>query len=186
MFCNIANLCFQMRTTAPFKKTSNVVKIRHTSFTELNFVARTGHLATDKYDDQRPCDFRLVLYATMPERCVVYGCNATTVPHKISLFNFPFQTACKRRWVKFVKRTRKWAGPSLRSKICSQHFEKGSFENWTSFSSEFSRRLLIKSDVVPTIYPEGTCKTLLNKSSDTRPTRTTVRKRLVRTVGKYV
>lgn len=63
-------------------------------------------------------------------------------------------------WKRFVRRTKKkWKGRTKNAYICSDHFNPDCFENWFSFDMKCSARLVLKPGSVPTIYPDGTCKT---------------------------
>ena len=97
----------------------------------------------------------------MVQQCVVYGCSQT-VSHLINLHEFPKSSGEPQRhelWVKFVQRTRQWSGPSARSVICSQHFQKDCFENLLKVEMGFSKILRLCETAVPTIYNVGTSAT---------------------------
>ena len=65
-------------------------------------------------------------YLNMPKRCVAAGCN-NTVDNGVSVYTFPKDEVLK--WTDQVKRTRDcWAGPTVNSVLCSEHFTEDSFE----------------------------------------------------------
>lgn len=117
----------------------------------------------------------------MVNRCVVYGCG-NEPKEKVTLHEFPSAARdqkLREKWKSFVCRTRKhWAGPTTNSHICSVHFADDSFENKLRMDMGMAKKLVLKRGAKPTIYPEGTCRTLATTTS-THGTSSAVRKREV-------
>ena len=93
-------------------------------------------------------------YLNMPKRCVAAGCN-NTVDNGVSVYTFPKDEALKKKWTDQVKRTRDyWAGATVNSVLCSDHFTEDSFEESYNLHKSFGlkkyRRL--KKGAVPTIF----------------------------------
>ena len=109
----------------------------------------------------------------MPCRCAVGGCN--NVPDremKISVLKFPPAKGRQRSlWTNFVNNTRygrdsnTWK-PTNYSYICSAHFEKDCFKNWSKFVMGYAQHLYLKKGALPTIKsPESTS----TSSAEDRP-----------------
>ena len=107
----------------------------------------------------------------MVNRCVVFGCG-NEPSRGISLHEFPKTNTRRSTWKRFVDRTRKnWDGPTNVSAICSAHFEDGCFLNKTQYDMGFAKKLELRDDATPTIYPTGTCRTQA-KGAASEPLRT--------------
>ena len=88
----------------------------------------------------------------MVKHCVVYGCNNSPAVG-ITLHEFPKEVYRCRQWVRFVQRTRKWESKPHTSHICSKHFAKEAISNYLQVEMGVAKRILLKEDAVPTIYP---------------------------------
>ena len=91
----------------------------------------------------------------MPNRCVAFGCNNTSSVAGVSVFKFPKEESLKRKWIKQVKRTRdKWAGPTVCSVVCSNHFTDDCFNDDCELHESFGLRRVrrLKDSAVPTIF----------------------------------
>jgi hypothetical protein len=68
----------------------------------------------------------------MVNKCVLYGCSATSDQLKgFSVHSFPKEPHIRRQWVRFVQTTRAdFVAPKAKSSavICSQHFTVDSYE----------------------------------------------------------
>ncbi|XP_022253225.1 zinc finger protein 436-like isoform X2 [Limulus polyphemus] len=95
-------------------------------------------------------------HTTMVFRCVVYGCGNIPKEKEISLHEFPPKSDRKRHiaWTKFVSRTRdKWSSTES-CHVCSGHFLESDFENKLQFDMGFAKKLVLKKDAVPCVYPK--------------------------------
>ena len=108
----------------------------------------------------------------MGKNCVVYGCNVTSANKKgistqgISTHSFPKDPNVRRKWVNFVKKTRKnFSQPTEHQVICAQHFASDAFaDQYTAplFQRELGYRpkRKLKSDAEPTLMTEETAAAL--------------------------
>ncbi|MGH0167932.1 UNVERIFIED_CONTAM: hypothetical protein FKN15_071209 [Acipenser sinensis] len=100
----------------------------------------------------------------MVNSCVIYGCSNTLV----SLHEFPKKPVQCRQWVKFMRRTRDWDAKPNSSCICSTHFTEDSFINVMMFKMGAVKKVKLNKDAVPSIYLDGTCRTVASSSSKKR------------------
>ena len=95
----------------------------------------------------------------MVQRCVIFGCgNQSTTG--VALHEFPSSKAEREQWRRFVCRTRsQWDGPTKYSVVCSRHFLETQFDNLMAYQMGMAKKLRLKKTAVPTVYPDGTCRT---------------------------
>lgn len=88
------------------------------------------------------------------EFCAVIGCEFERLKGRTSLHYFPKEKRRKQLWVNFVGKNRKWSGASSKTCLCSHHFVKSDFENWTKFNLGYAAKLILKKNAIPSIYPQ--------------------------------
>ena len=101
----------------------------------------------------------------MPERCVAKHCS--NAPSKlISLHQFPKDKKTLTLWRKFVQVKRdKWR-ETPKSVLCSAHFERDAFKNYTMVEMGYTSKLFLLPGAIPTIHAEDPGQTC-NASKDT-------------------
>ncbi|KAI8119446.1 Transposable element P transposase [Lucilia cuprina] len=84
-------------------------------------------------------------------RCAVRNCNNNNKikPCAISFFSFPSDPKLLKQWRSFCGRG-KDMNPKT-SQICMEHFKSEDFENELQFKLGFTKRLILKSGVVPSV-----------------------------------
>ena len=90
----------------------------------------------------------------MGKKCIATGCSKKH-SDGVSLFLFPTDENLRHQWTKQVQRTRAcWQGPTVNSCLCSDHFTEDSFDpsSLTAAKLGMKRKLLLKSDAIPTIF----------------------------------
>ena len=115
-------------------------------------------------------------------RCVVYGCGNITVESEVSVHEFPPASSKLRgSWTRFVQRTRDRWHPTNTSYICSKHFTSDSYHNWMQYEMGLAKKLILKKEAIPTIYPDVTNMTrpppVTSSTVSSAPVRSVVRKR---------
>ncbi|KAG1926952.1 piggyBac transposable element-derived protein 4-like [Pimephales promelas] len=85
-------------------------------------------------------------------RCV-FGCG----PHG-TLFPFPKTPWLRSRWLGFLHCEE--GGITERSRMCSKHFTRECFKNWTEHEMGFVRYLSLTDNAVPSVYTVGTSQSL--------------------------
>ena len=108
--------------------------------------------------DQTLSGGEALAHASLGQACVA-GNWSNTHKDGFSLFQFPNNAELRKKWIEQVQRTRyMWNGPgSERSGVyCSPHFKKDYFETscLLAQSMGIKKKILLKPDAVPTIFPE--------------------------------
>ena len=117
-------------------------------------------------------------HCNMPEKCVAKFCSNT--PGKlISLHKFPEQEKYKRLWRNFVRTKRAEWTESAKSVLCSEHFSRECFTNYSAVSLGFQRKLFLCPDAVPTIHAKDTDKIVEEGDRQHKQIPASVRKRNV-------
>ncbi|XP_033629149.1 uncharacterized protein LOC117291511 isoform X2 [Asterias rubens] len=95
----------------------------------------------------------------MPTRCIAAGCGKTT-KDGVSLHLFPADPKYRQLWAANVrlKRTTEWSGPTSFSALCSEHFEPSCFESGMHHTFDMKRKVALKHDAIPTIFPASKSK----------------------------
>lgn len=115
----------------------------------------------------------------MPKACVAINCTNQT-RDGISLHEFPKDSHTANLWSQFICTKRKGWKRTKYSHICSDHFEKECFENYTQWEMKLSKKLLLKPDAVPTIHKSKDGKNDKRKNDNEMPP--SIRKRQVNLV----
>ena len=114
--------------------------------------------------------------ASMPNRCVAFGCSNTSGRDDISTYHFPKDPTLRKQWVMQVRRTRDhWKGPTSSSVICSHHFTADSFEISTKYCQSFNITMQrkLKQNAIPTIFKKPG-ETALDAQPESKKRRTAV------------
>lgn len=89
--------------------------------------------------------------ATNMADCAVLGCKPEPTA---SAHYLPRDPVLKERWMEFIYKHRLNKPPlSAGLRICSAHFSNDCFVNFFQKSMGFAKRLYLKPDAVPSIYP---------------------------------
>ncbi len=117
----------------------------------------------------------------------MFGCSAVAKDREVSLHRFPKEKGARQAWVRFVRRTRVWEGPTDSSTVCSQHFTPADFSNLTQFTMGFSKGLKLQPAAVPSVPPNVTSATAAAQPATARATaRPAARKRELHRVSNSV
>ncbi|XP_043113698.1 uncharacterized protein LOC122358031 [Puntigrus tetrazona] len=87
----------------------------------------------------------------MSRRCVL-GCGSPE-----TLFPFPKIPWLRARWLGFLHFEE--GGISERSRLCSKHFTRDCFKNWTQHEMGFVKYLSLTDTAVPSVYTVGSSQT---------------------------
>uniref|UniRef100_A0A9J8AK37 THAP domain-containing protein 1 n=1 Tax=Cyprinus carpio carpio TaxID=630221 RepID=A0A9J8AK37_CYPCA len=94
----------------------------------------------------------------MARRCI-FGCRTHG-----TLFPFPKIPSLRSRWLDFLHFEE--GGITEWSRMCSKHFTRECFINWTEYEMGFVRYLSLTDNAVPSVYTVGTSQSLTPVSSD--------------------
>lgn len=89
--------------------------------------------------------FIVPLFVRMGRRCSVVGCSSS-----VGLHWFPQDTKIKHQWLRVIGLGENTELPA-HAGVCKQHFARDSFANILEFELGFAKRLLLKSEAVPTL-----------------------------------
>lgn len=83
--------------------------------------------------------------------CAVFGCRPDP---RASIHYLPRNPVLKQKWLDFIYRHR-LSRPSnpVGIRICGSHFTNDCFVNFFQRSMGFAKKLILKADAVPSIYP---------------------------------
>uniref|UniRef100_A0A8C1C5I9 THAP domain-containing protein 1 n=1 Tax=Cyprinus carpio carpio TaxID=630221 RepID=A0A8C1C5I9_CYPCA len=93
----------------------------------------------------------------MARRCI-FGCRTHG-----TLFPFPKIPSLRSRWLDFLHFEE--GGITEWSRMCSKHFTRECFINWTEYEMGFVRYLSLTDNAVPSVYTVGTSQIMANKNS---------------------
>ena len=124
----------------------------------------------------------------MGGNCAVYGCGIhSSHKSRTSLFKFPKDPTLRKKWISFVKRTRKdFKQPLISHRICAVHFSVDSFQSGSMIALKktvgLSTRRPLKADAVPSVltkkclqalsvHSPASCSVLASKEQSKRQQR---------------
>ncbi|KAK6299979.1 hypothetical protein J4Q44_G00300120 [Coregonus suidteri] len=85
----------------------------------------------------------------MPEKahCVVTGCHSVN----LTLHYFPNNEDIRQQWLLFVSGGQAAPKIMILSRVYSAHFQRSCFINWGEHSMGLTRKLILKTDAVPSL-----------------------------------
>ena len=96
----------------------------------------------------------------MPSSCAV--CSCLPIPSRLTLYNLPKDKERHQTWIDFIKTARRQKKgldeddasiqPPQSARVCSAHFDKEDFTNFSQFKMGLSKKLLLKQGACPSIY----------------------------------
>uniref|UniRef100_A0A8C6TCM0 THAP domain-containing protein 1 n=1 Tax=Neogobius melanostomus TaxID=47308 RepID=A0A8C6TCM0_9GOBI len=85
----------------------------------------------------------------MGRKCSVVGCHST-----VGLHYFPQDLDFRRQWLRVIGLGESCELPPYAG-VCKKHFARDSFANLMEFELGFAKKLLLKSEAVPTLVIFG-------------------------------
>ena len=82
--------------------------------------------------------------------CSLHDCPTNKELGNVPSFQFPSNEENKIIWTNFVNKEQGWL-PVPTSRLCSKHFSKKQFENWTQYEYKYAKILKLKKEAIPSI-----------------------------------
>jgi len=182
-------MIFDMKCSASFRKVTwydvtsgtapNFFDFHLRTCTCMCLLSRQNKSKNKKDKDKK---YQKTQLPSMVKRCVVGGCSNSNLSGA-TVHVLPSDPVVRKKWEKFVKRTRKGWSASSTSVVCGSHFQFDDFIGLEMWRAGYRIKLDLKKDAVPSIWHANESAVIAPASKKTRTSRA-VDKRSVAKVGK--